>query len=115
MNSDNFTEVLAKGSSGNSYAVRINFNEDGISVSCSCPAGSYHRLCKHIKKVLAGDVSILSQNKQEKTIMEIYSRLQKTSIPLLLAELNEAEALLEKAQKRTKRAKVALERVVSIK
>ena len=112
MKVEDFTEILVKGSTGNSYTVRIYLEKDGISAFCSCPAGDNRKLCKHVKRIIVGDDSILYDDKQKVVFMKILSHLQKTTIPLLLAELRESEILLENAQKKTRRAKHALERVV---
>lgn len=115
MNTENCTEILAKGSSGNSYTVRIYFEENEISVSCSCPAGKHRRLCKHVRRVMAGDNSILYNSQQKKIFMQIHSRLQKTTIPSISSELNELEILLENTQKRIKKMKDAIKKVILIK
>lgn len=115
MTAKNYFDILAKSSSNNSYSVRIYIEKNGVSVSCSCLAGINRRLCKHVKHVMAGDVSILYSCDQENVLMELNSCLQKTTIPYLIKELRDSEILLEKAKKRAKKAKDAFERVVSIK
>jgi len=112
---NNYIEILAKSSSGSSYKVRIYIEENSVLASCSCPAGIHRKLCKHVKRVMAGDDSILYDSGQKSRLMELYSRLQKTEIPFLLKELQESEILLEKAKKKAKKAKDAFERMVSIK
>ncbi|MFA5424097.1 MAG: SWIM zinc finger family protein [Phycisphaerae bacterium] len=116
MATNNYIEILAKSSSGSSYTVGVSIEENSVSVFCSCPAGINRKLCKHIKRVMAGDDdSILYDRDQINMLMELNLRLQKTEIPFLIKELKESEILLEKAQKRAKKAKSAFEKVVLIK
>jgi hypothetical protein len=112
MNVSNFIEILAKSSSGDPYTVRFYLEENEISAFCSCPAGDNRKLCKHVKRIIAGDDSILFDNNQRKIFLEIGSHLQKTSIPSLLSKLNESEIALENAQKNLKKAKKALEKAI---
>ncbi len=108
----NYIEILAKSSSGNPYTVRFYLEENEISAFCSCPAGDNRKLCKHLKRIIAGDDSILFDSNQKNIFLKINSHLERTSIPILLSELNESEILLENAQKNVKKAKKALEKAV---
>jgi hypothetical protein len=102
-------EILAKSSSSDTpYTVRCNFEENKISVLCSCPAGDNRKLCKHVKQVLSGDTSILYNENQKNDLEEIGNRLQKTQIPLLLLEINKFENILEKAKRSMEKAKKSL-------
>lgn len=112
MNMSNFIEILAKSSSGDPYTVRFYIEENEISAFCSCPAGDNRKLCKHVKRIINGDDSILFDNNQKKIFLEIGSLLQRTPIPSLLSKLNESEIALENAQKNLKKARKALEKVV---
>ena len=112
MNKKNRVEILAKSSSGDPYTVRFYLEENEISAFCSCPAGDNRKLCKHVMRIITGDDSILYDSNQQEIFMKIASHLQRTSIPLLLSELNESEILLEEAKKNAKKAKTALEKVI---
>ena len=99
-------EILAKSSSSDTpYTVRCYFEEDKISVFCSCPAGDNRKLCKHVRQVLIGDASILYDKNQKNDLEEISNCLQKTRIPLLLFEINKFEDILEEAKKNMEKAK----------
>ena len=108
----NYIEILVKSSSDNPYTVRFYLEENEISAFCSCPAGDNRKLCKHVKRIIAGDDSILFDSNQKNIFLKISSHLERTSIPILLSELNESEILLENAQKNVKKAKKALEKAV---
>ena len=105
-------EILSKSSSGNPYLVRFYIEENTISAFCSCPAGEHRKLCKHIMQMISGDDSILYDSNQKIILDEVLSHLQKTTISVLLSELNESEAFLKKAQMNAKKAKKNLEKVI---
>jgi uncharacterized Zn finger protein len=99
-------EILAKSSSSDTtYTVGCYFEENKISVFCSCPAGDNRKLCKHVRQVLIGDASILYDKNQKNDLEEISNRLHKTQIPLLLFEINKFEDLLEETKKNMEKAK----------
>jgi len=112
MNRDNYIEVFVKSSSGDPYTVKFYLDENEISASCSCPAGIYRMLCKHIIHLISDDDSILYDKNQKKLMKQISSHLQKTNIPSLLCELNESEMLLKKAQQEAKKAKKNIEKAI---
>ncbi len=112
MNTENYVEILVKSSSGNPYTVRFYLEQNEISAFCSCPAGDNRKLCKHVKRIIAGDDSIIFDSNQKNVLLKIGSHLERTSIPILLSELSESEIVLENAQKNLKKAKKALEKVV---
>jgi uncharacterized Zn finger protein len=99
-------EILAKSSSSETpYTVECYLEENKISVFCSCPAGDNRLLCKHVKKVIAGDDSILYDINQKNELEAIKNHLSETSIPLLLSELEKSESFLEEAKKKVEKAK----------
>ncbi len=112
MDTGNYVEIFAKSSSGNPYTVRFYLDENEISAFCSCPAGVYRILCKHVMRIINGDDSILYDRSQKKLMEQIVSHLQKTIIHSLLSELNESEILLKKAQQKAKKAKKNLEKAI---
>lgn len=112
MDTENNIEILVKSSSGDPYTVRFHLDENDLSAFCSCPAGDYRRLCKHIMHLINNDDSILYDINQTKLMEQIDACLQKTTIPPLLSELNKSEALLKKAQQRVKKAKINLEKEI---
>jgi len=108
MDNENYIDVLVKSSSGDPYTVRFHIDKNNLSAFCSCPAGIYRKLCKHILHIISNDESILYDRTQTKLMEQIGTRLQKTTIPSLLSELNKSEEILKKAQQRIKKAKINL-------
>lgn len=108
-----YIEILAKSSSSDTpYAVRCYLEENKISVFCSCRAGDNRMLCKHVRKIIAGDDSILYDRNHKNELEKISDHLQKTNIPLLLSEMNKSEDLLEEAKTNVKKAKKNLENAI---
>jgi uncharacterized Zn finger protein len=106
-------EILVKSSSSDStYTVRCYLEENKISIFCSCPAGDNRMLCKHVRKIIAGDASILYDRNQKNELEKINNHLQETQIPLLLLEIDKSEDLLEEAKRNVKKAKKNLENVI---
>ena len=112
MGTENYIEVFVKSSSGDPYTVKFYLDENEISAFCSCSAGVYRMLCKHIMHLISDEDSILYDKSQKKLMKQIGTHLQKTTIPSLLSELNKSEALLRKAQQRAKKAKINLEKII---
>mgnify|MGYP001143361278 CR=1 FL=1 len=112
MDSGNDIEILVKSSSGDPYTVKFNLDENDLSAFCSCPAGIYRKLCKHILSIISNDESILYDRNQIEHIEQINTHLQKTIIPSLLSELKDSEELLEKAQKEVKKAGQNIEKAI---
>ncbi|MHC5060417.1 MAG: SWIM zinc finger family protein [Planctomycetota bacterium] len=112
MNTENHVEILVKSSSGNPYTVRFYLQGKETTAFCSCPAGNNRKLCKHVKRIIIGNDSILYNSNQQDVFAKIVSHVKGTNIPFLLSELNESEVLLENAKKNAKKAKNALEKAV---
>ena len=112
MTSENTVQILAKSSSGGSYTVEFQLEEGGLSAHCSCAGGDYGRLCKHVKRLVKADESMLYDQGQRVLLERISSHLSQTTIPSLIAELDAAEELLKKAEGNAKRARKALEKAL---
>jgi len=106
-------EILAKSNSSDTpYVVTCHLEKNKISVFCSCPGGQYKMLCKHVRKIIAGDDSILYDRNQKKELEKIRNHFQKTQVPLLLLEIKKYEDLLEEAKRNLKKAKKNFENVI---
>jgi uncharacterized Zn finger protein len=102
-------ELLAKSSSSDiPYTVKCFLEENKISVFCSCPAGDNRMLCKHVRKIIAGDDSILYDRNHKNELEAIRNHLTGTDIPLLLTELERYESLLEELKIKAEKAKKKL-------
>ena len=112
MDPTNDIEILVKSSSGDPYTVSFYIDKNDISASCSCPAGIYRMLCKHIIHIISDDDTILYDTKQKNLMRQIYIHLQKTNIPLLFSKWKESEELLKRAQQNAKKSKRNLEKAI---
>jgi hypothetical protein len=106
-------EILAKSSSSDTpYIVRCYLEDNKISFFCSCRAGEYRILCKPVRRIIAGDDSILYDRNQKNELEKIGNHLQKTQIPLLLLEIKKSEDLLKEAKRNVEKAKKNLENAI---
>jgi len=113
MSAKDIIEILAKSSSSDTpYTVRCYLEENKISVFCSCRAGDNRMLCKHVRKIIAGDDSILYDRNQKNELEAIRNHLSETAIPLFLSELEKSESLLEEAKRNVEKAKKNLENAI---
>jgi len=113
MSTQKYIEILAKSSSSDTpYTARCYLEENKISIFCSCPAGDNRMLCKHVRKIIAGDASILYDRNQKNELEKISNHLQETQIPFLLLEINKSEDILEEAKRSLKKAKKNLEDLI---
>ncbi|MBN2183307.1 MAG: hypothetical protein JW715_15460 [Sedimentisphaerales bacterium] len=112
MESGNNIEILVKSSSGDPYTVSFYIDKNDISAFCSCPAGVYRVLCKHIICLINNDDSILYDRNQKELIRQVCAHLQKTNIPSLLTKWKESEELLKRVQRNAKKSKKNLEKAI---
>ena len=112
MESENQVEILVKSSSGEPYTVSFYIDKNNISATCSCPAGIYRMLCKHIIHIISDDDSILYDKNHKKTMKKICAHLQNTKIPLFFSKWKESEEVLKRAQQNAKKSKKILEKAI---
>ncbi|MGD0572116.1 MAG: SWIM zinc finger family protein [Sedimentisphaerales bacterium] len=106
-------EVLAKSNSSETpYTVECYLEENKISVFCSCPAGDNRLLCKHVKKIVAGDESILYDKNQKSELQMIVDNLKGTEISVLVSELDRQESIMEEAKRNAEKLKKKLKPLV---
>ena len=61
-----------RGSSGNRYAVTLEDRTSGPHLRCTCMAGRYGTRCRHVKALLAGDITdLLSSNHDDVEALRI--------------------------------------------
>jgi uncharacterized Zn finger protein len=106
-------EILAKSSSSETpYTVECYLEENKISVFCSCPAGDNRLLCKHVKKIVAGDESILYDKNQKSELQMIVDNLKGTEISVLVSELDRQESIMEEAKRDAEKLKKKLKPLI---
>ena len=104
--------LLAKSSHGEPYKVEFSAEEDGLRIFCHCQAGVLHRMCKHKRALIDGDVQMLSDPAQGSLLSEIRSWPQFRSIQkhleAYLKQLTEIEKEQHELDKRQKQIKAEL-------
>ena len=100
--------ILAKSSShpDSSYRVKFVINDGILSIQCSCPAGTYGQICKHVTACIDCDYKILYNISQQELLDDIVSNI-KTSTSFnefskLLKRRKEIEKLQLKLKKEVK-------------
>lgn len=96
-------------SSEATYLVSVGQDDQGVFVSCSCPAGVFGKLCKHKLEVL-NQVSDFADSNPDMMRRDLRSLVEGTDIPLFLNRMNLAELELQKAKKVLEGAKRDLEK-----
>lgn len=92
--------ILVKSSSRNEpYTVAVLLSETGLSITCSCPAGTLGKYCKHKIAVVLADEEILYDVDQNDGFQKAKVLISESSYPMLIEELRASEKNLEAAKK----------------
>jgi hypothetical protein len=90
--------LLAKSSHGEPYKVEFSAEGDGLRIFCHCQAGVLHRMCKHKRAFIEGDIKMLFDPAQAALLSEIRSWPQFQGIQKRLEALLKQLSDIEKAQ-----------------
>ena len=105
--------LKAKSSSGGNYDVTFS-NENGIlSVSCSCKAGVYHKLCKHKTGLLNGDEAMLDNCNEVPALRQIREWLRQSSYAGLLAEYESVKKQTDAMKERERKLRGRVEKILT--
>jgi uncharacterized Zn finger protein len=102
-------ELKVKSSSQEYYLINIEISEV-FKISCNCKAGIFGKLCKHKAAVLSGDLEILYNQEDEKTLIKLQEIVKMSDLNKLTNELEVAEKAIESAKNQAKEIKIKLER-----
>ena len=106
------TTLLAKSSSGEPYTVEFATEESRLRIFCHCQAGVLHRMCKHKKAFIEGDVSMLFDANQAELLAQIRSRpefkILHKHFQTYAKELAEVEKSIQELEKKEKELKAKL-------
>jgi uncharacterized Zn finger protein len=95
---------LVAGSATNPYEVTFAKKSDGLSVSCTCPAGERGLHCKHRLAIITGDASaVVSKNLAELEVVRTW--LAGSDLEIACSEFREAEKNVEDAKTRFDKVK----------
>lgn len=97
--------LLAKGSQGNKYEVWFRKHDGVLSISCTCEAGKWNRMCKHKLGLIKGDTEYLFDMKQQSELKQAVQWVRLTDIQDLLGELDILELKLSDIQDDIKKCK----------
>ncbi|MCX7174826.1 MAG: hypothetical protein NT159_13090 [Proteobacteria bacterium] len=96
-------------SSDSDYLVTICNDEAGVLVTCSCPAGTYGKLCKHKLQVLTECIEDKQVVVLDSDRVSVCDMLQDTEILALLRAFSAAEQDLVRVKRALELAKRNLE------
>jgi len=96
-------------SSDATYLVSVRQDDDGVFVSCTCPAGLFGKLCKHKLEVLNSSVSTTESDLDE-IRYAVHQLIESTDILLFLNNMNRADEELQRAKRVLDVAKKNLEK-----
>jgi uncharacterized Zn finger protein len=99
---------IVLGSKGDEYQIAIEVSPENLDSSCTCPAGSYRGICKHVIAILGGDGSSLKNPLQTESLDALTLSLSKHPVIKYIREWNEANKLLKDAERRVKIAKTSM-------
>lgn len=104
--------LLAKSSHGEPYKVEFSADNNSLKIFCHCQAGVLHRMCKHKRAFIEGDVGMLFDPAQASILSEIRSWPQFQSVQehldAYLKQLTEIEKAKGELDKKEKQIKAAL-------
>lgn len=91
------------------YLISVGQDDQGIFVSCSCPAGVFGKLCKHKLEVLNA-ASGNAEGYPDAKCHDIHRLIESTDIPQLLNRMSQADLALQSAKRALESAKRNLEK-----
>lgn len=104
--------VQVEGSTGTLYEVVLIRHENGLSATCTCPAGEKRIHCKHRLNLFAGDVSHVRGDTLPSLTSAIASILRGTDVEDALRAMIAAEAEAKALADKLKKLKKNLDRVM---
>ena len=106
--------ILAVNSSSGtgSYLVHVIYDGSSLSIHCDCQAGKLGQSCRHKFGIISGNQEILADKNQSVELERIQGWLQKTTIPNLLNQLNDAESQAQKAKNDLAQIKKRFEKAI---
>jgi hypothetical protein len=104
--------LLAKSSHGEPYKVEFSAEDDSLRIFCHCQAGVLHRMCKHKRAFIEGDIQMLFDPAQAALLSDIRSWPQFQNVhrhlEASLKQLTEIEKAQQELDKKEKQIKAEL-------
>jgi len=105
--------LKAKSSSGEPYEVIFIHHGDFFTVSCSCQAGVFGKLCKHKTQLLQGDQAMLYDLSEISKLTKICSWVDASKYAALLEEHSQIKKEIELAKHREQKFRRMLQTIMS--
>jgi len=105
-------EFAVKSSAGEPYMVSVIVGDGKMVAFCTCQAGVFHKLCKHIVGVLSGDESVLCFPDDAVRLPDLRSLVARTDFDTFARGIQEQEAKVQEEQAILKALKKEWEQAV---
>lgn len=98
------------------YNVTVGMNGGRVQAACTCRAGEFGQLCKHLIGILSGqdDMLAVSDKEAQSKLMELIALIADTDCSRDVAEYHAAVAGVEEQKRRLARAKKSLEKTLQL-
>jgi len=98
--------ILANSSKGETtYSVDFIFEDDRMSIRCSCPAGRFGKFCKHKMSFLKGNDYYLHDDEQYDQLEKIHAWAQKSEYFDYIVKMSKAQRVVDEAESKLKAVK----------
>src|SRR5512147_736580 len=104
-------KIMARSSSDKDavYSVEFKYENEKLTVFCTCEAGIHRQFCKHKYGLLCGDEGMLKDAAEKEKLLAVQDLVAKTKYCEMLKELGEFEKMLQQAKVKRDKAKKRLE------
>ncbi len=104
--------LFALSDSGSPYEVLFTNSNKGFTATCSCQAAVNGLLCKHVLDLLAGEIKRLADPSDWDSLESVLEWAEKSELPGLIEELQDAASRVEQAKAEEKRLKKRVGRLI---
>ncbi len=94
------------------YDIEISRGAEGLRLRCSCQAGQFGKLCKHVLQVVYAALDEAATTSVTEGSSQVSRLIQSSGVPGLLRQLEDSEEALESAKRDVVRARRALEHLI---
>lgn len=104
--------LLASSSRPEPYEVSVSLESTTLAVRCTCPAGERGQYCKHKAAIVFGTFDALYGSDQLEKFQQVRALIVKSSLPMLFAEIADAEKKVTIAAALAKKTKQKVARLM---
>ena len=103
-----------QGSDPNPYTVEVQRTRNGhLTVTCTCKAGQYGRLCKHRVRLLSGEDTGVASRSERRNIAKVRDWLHNSNLEEPLLDVFQAQEALQEAEDHLRKVRRRLNRLMT--